>query len=97
MEKQNPRKTFRAGSVRASIWENEVRLANGEIVNMPKICVERRYKSDQGEWISSNYFNINELAKLQAAIRAAFDFLVLREPEDKSSAISPKRTPMYRL
>ena len=97
MEKQNPRKTFRAGSVRASIWDNEVKLANGEAVNMPKICVERRYKNEQGEWHSSNHFNINELAKLQAVIRAAFDFLVLREHEDESAAESPKTAAMYRV
>ena len=69
-----------------------MKLANGEIVNMPKICVERRYKNDSGEWVSSNHFNINELAKLQAVVRAAFDFLVLREPDDSSTATPGDRT-----
>ncbi len=97
MENQKPRKVFKAGSVRASIWDNEVKLDNGEVTNMPKVCVERRYKNEQGEWHSSNHFNINELAKLQAVIRAAFDCLVLREREDESAAESPKTAAMYRL
>ena len=88
MEKQTPRKTFRAGSVRASIWDNEVRLSNGETVNMPRACVERRYRHAEGEWISSNYFNVNELAKLQAVIRTAFDYLVLQEREPNASRSS---------
>ena len=83
MDKPKPKKTFRAGSVRASIWDNEVRLSNGDLTNMPRICVERRYKNDQGEWVSTNYFNINELAKLQAVIRAAFDYLVVSQ-QDKN-------------
>ena len=77
-----PRRTFRAGSVRASIWDNEVVLASGEKTNMPKVCVERRYKNDQGEWVSSNHFSINELAKLQTVVRAAFDYLVLVDQEN---------------
>ncbi len=97
MGKQKPTKSFRAGSIRASIWENEVKLDNGQVTNMPKICVERRYKNEQGEWHSSNHFNINELAKLQAVIRAAFECLVLREREDESAAESPKTAAMYRV
>ena len=83
METQKPIKVFRAGSVRASIWDNEVRLANGEIADMPKVCVERRYKTDKDEWRSSNYFSVNELAKLQAVIRVAFDYLVLRQAPEQ--------------
>ena len=81
MEKERPKKTFRAGSVRASIWDNEISLPNGETRNMPRVRVERRYKNDQNEWVSTNYFNVNELAKLQAVIRAAFDYLVVTERE----------------
>ena len=85
-EKQKPRKTFRAGSIRASIWDNEITLQSGEKIVVPRICVERRYKNAEGEWTSSNYFNTNELGKLQAVIRAAFDYLVLHEREGQSVA-----------
>ena len=83
MEPQTkPRKTFRAGSVRASIWDNELVLSNGEKTNVPKVCVDRRYKNKEGEWTSSSHFSINELAKLQTVVRAAFDYLVLAVPRD---------------
>jgi len=81
VEPQKPRKTIRAGSVRASIWDNEV-VINGQKTNIPKVCVERRYKNQEGEWLSSNHFSINELAKLQTVVRAAFDYLVLAKPGD---------------
>lgn len=86
MEKQKPRKTFRAGSVRATIWDNEVTLQNGHKTNMARVCVERRYKNPEGEWTSTNYFNTNELGRLQAVIRAAFDYLVLHERESQTVA-----------
>ena len=81
MEPKRPRKTFRAGSVRASVWDNDRMLPNGEHAIFPKVCVERRYKNEHGEWVSSNHFSINELAKLQAVIRAAFDYLTLDDQE----------------
>ena len=85
MEKQMPRKTFRAGSVRASVWDREVTQPNGEHTTMPRVCVERRYKNDQGEWVSSNYFDVSELGKLQAVARAVFDYLVLHAEEPSFS------------
>ena len=77
MNKQKPLRTFQAGSVRASVWDNQVVLKDGSTASMPRVCVERRYKNGEGEWTSSNYFNVNELAKLQAVVRAAFDWLVM--------------------
>ncbi len=42
-------------------------------------------KNDQGEWLSTNYLNANQLGKLQAVVRVAFDYVVLREPEGKAA------------
>ena len=81
MESNKPRRTFRAGSVRASVWSNDV-LINGQKTNIPKVCVDRRYKNGDGQWTSSNHFSVNELAKLQTVVRAAFDYLVLAGLED---------------
>jgi hypothetical protein len=83
MEEQKPRKTFWAGPIRASVWENEISLANGEKTTMPKVCIERRYRNGQGQWKSSNHFSINELATLQAAARVAFDYLVVGTRDER--------------
>ena len=40
---------------------------------------------------------LEQVGQLQAVIRAAFDFLVLREREDESAAESPKTAAMYRV
>ena len=44
MNKQKPLRTFQAGSVRASVWDNQVLLKDGSTASMPRVCVERRYK-----------------------------------------------------
>jgi len=62
-------------------------LPNGEHAIFPKVCVERRYKNEQGEWVSSNHFSVNELAKLQAVIRAAFDYLTLVDQESSPAPV----------
>ena len=87
---QKPRKTFRAGSVRATIWDNETTMKNGEVANLPRICVERRYKNAANEWTSTNYFNVNELGKLQAVIRAAYDYLVMHEPDEGTGLMAER-------
>jgi len=82
IENQGPKKTFRAGSVRATIWDNEVELPAIGKTNMPKVLIERRYKNSKGEWASSHNFNVNELAKLQAVIGKAYDYLLFGTQDD---------------
>ncbi len=82
MEKQKPNKTFRAGSVRASVWDNELVSSTGEKVNRPRVSIERRYKNEHGEWVSSNHYSVNELPRVQAVVQAAFNYLVLTDREN---------------
>ena len=98
MNKQKPLRTFQAGSVRASVWDNQVLLKDGSTASMPQVCVERRYKNGEGEWTSSNYFNVNELGKLQAVVRAAFDWLVMKDLNggDGSTANAMAARPVQR-
>jgi len=78
-----PVKEFRAGSVRASIWQNQVVDKNDRSFNIFAVRVERRYKDNEGNWQSSTRFMRSDLADLELVAFKAREFISLheREPE----------------
>jgi len=67
---------------------------------MPKVLIERRYKNSKGEWASSHNFNVNELAKLQAVIGKAYDYLLFGtqdDDEEKSESNEKSNFPVHCL
>ncbi|MGB2753893.1 MAG: hypothetical protein WBD75_02340 [Phycisphaerae bacterium] len=54
-------KEFRAGSVRASIWRDEVPGQGDEPFEVFSVRVEKRFKDAQGVWQSTNRFKRREL------------------------------------
>jgi len=78
-----PVKEFRAGSVRASIWQNQVVDKNDRSFNIFTVRVERRYKDNEGNWQSSMRFMRSDLADLELVAFKAREFISLheREPE----------------
>ena len=73
-----PEKEFRAGTVRATIWENTIEK-NGETFNIPGIQIERRYRDKDGEWKTTNSFQKNDLANLGIVVYEAQRYLALKE------------------
>lgn len=85
MVSEKPVKEFKAGSVRASVWENH-REKNGQKFNVQSVRIERRFRDQEGNWKSSNSFGTRELPLLQVVVAKAFEHLVLneREPNGKN-------------
>ncbi len=79
-----PVKEFRAGGVRAAIWENE-RGAGDARFTAHTISIERRFKDRDGLWKSTTSFRVEDLASLQLVAAKAFEFLTLKEraPQDE--------------
>jgi len=71
-------KTIAAGSCRAAIWENEIRV-NGSSKKMLKASVERRYKDKDGSWKSSQSFGRNEIPLAVYCLEKAFEAIVSEE------------------
>ena len=71
-------KTISAGSCRAAIWENEIRV-NGSAKTMLKASVERRYKDKDGSWKSSSSFSRNEIPLAVYVLEKAFEAIVSEE------------------
>jgi len=76
-----PIKEFRAGSVRASIWQDEVAGKDAESFSVFSVRVEKRYKDATGNWQSTTRFKRGELADLELVAFKAREFVSLNERE----------------
>ena len=76
-----PVKEFRAGSVRASIWRDEIPGQGEEPFEVFSVRVEKRYKDGQGNWQSTTRFKRGDLADLELVAFKAREFISLNERE----------------
>ena len=79
MEGKKPLRVFKAGGVRAAIWENTIEK-DGENRPVYSIQIDRTYK-DGEEWKTSNHFRLTELARVELVARKAFEFLSLKSQD----------------
>ena len=74
---------FKAGTVAAAIWENQMNI-NGRAVTVLKTTVQRRYKDkNSGEWKSSGSFGRNEIPFAIFCLQKALEEIISRQ--NKSS------------
>jgi len=76
-----PVKEFRAGSVRASIWQDEVAGKGDEPWSVYGVRIEKRYKDAQGQWESTTRFKRADLADLELVVLKGREFISLTERE----------------
>ena len=85
-----PIKEFRAGRIRASVWRREVEQDGRTIVRY-SVKVEKRYKPDDGDWQSTDYYYPEELPKVSLVAAKAYEFVTLRETDnDPDPLTGPK-------
>ena len=75
-----PIMVYRAGGVRASIFQNEVER-NGQSTPVPSVRIQRSYKASDNEWKTTDSFRINDLPKVALVASKAYEFLALTEAE----------------
>ena len=79
-----PVKEFRAGSIRAAIWRNEVQHDKGTAVRF-STKIEKRYRKKQtDEWQSTGQYFPEDLPKLAMVATKAFEYVSLKESEDNA-------------
>ena len=78
-----PVKEFRAGSVRASIWQDEM-SGKDDTFSVYSVRVEKRYKGTSGNWQSTTRFKRAGLADLELVVFKAREYISLteRQPDD---------------
>lgn len=78
-----PLKTVRVGGSIATIWENKAKNKSGDNISVFNISLERRYLDSEGEWQSTNTFNVNDIPKAILALNKAYEFLSLKEDREE--------------
>ena len=89
MTQQNkppPLKSFRAGNVQASVWENRYEK-DGETRVRYSVRIQKRYQKDENEWEKTEYYFPEDLPKLELVTRKAFAFITLKESKDIEETI----------
>ena len=69
-----PEKVFRLGLVRASVFVNE-----GQKGLFRTVKLDRRYKTEDGEWRSATRFSAGQLAAVLAVSQQALAFVMEQE------------------
>ena len=81
-----PEKKFSTGVITATVWQNQGKGRNGEIVGYRTVSLQRRYKDKNGVWQTANSMRVNDLPKASLVLQKAYEFLVLRETQESASA-----------
>ena len=82
METKNvPEKKFSTGVITATVWQNQGKGRNGEIVSYRTVSLQRSYKDKNGVWQHANSLRVNDLPRASLVLQKAFEYLVLRERE----------------
>lgn len=76
-----PEKTFRAGGISATVWQNKGQAKNGEEIDYRTISIDRNYKDKEGNWQRTNSLRVNDLPKATVVLQKAYEFLVFKEQE----------------
>ena len=67
---------FKAGTVAAAVWENQMNV-NGKSITVLKATVQRRYKDkSSGEWKSSGSFGRNEIPLAIYCLQKALEKII---------------------
>ena len=81
----NPNKTYRYGSVSASVWFNAKQMS-GEMVQIPTIKFSKAYKpADNSDWKFTNSFDAEDLLKVARLAEEVYRDLRLKGPNSDTS------------
>ena len=75
-----PIKTFRAGTVTASVWEKKTEV-NKKEVTFYNVSIVKNYKDDKDEWKQTNNFAREDLVKVALVTNKAIEFIYLTDSE----------------
>jgi len=89
-----PEKRFSAGAIVATVWQNEGKSKDGQVVGYKTVSLQRRYKDKDGNWKSAGSFRISDLPRASLVMQKAFEYLVLKEKEGNGSTVTEEEIVM---
>lgn len=78
MEKTKPEMKFRAGSISATVWNNEIKRKDGTPASFKTISLQRGYKDKDGEWKNTASLRANDLPKAVLLLNKAYEHLLMQ-------------------
>jgi len=73
-----PEKSFVAGGIVVSIWDNEVEV-EGATRSFKSVSFAKRYKDKEGNWQTSSSLRLNDIPRAIVALGKAYEHLTLRQ------------------
>lgn len=83
--KNIPEKKFSTGVITATVWQNQGRGKNGEVVGFRTVSFQRSYKDKKGVWQNSSSLRINDLPKAALVLQKAYEYSVLRGAQENAA------------
>ena len=81
-----PIKSFKAGAIYGSIFENESKF-NGVESKSYKVIVKKMYKDSKGEWSSTYSFSgFTELPKVMLVLKKCYEFLAMNMMKENNAS-----------
>lgn len=76
-----PVAVFRAGGIRAAIWENQIKK-DGQDVTTHSVAISRSYKIGE-TWKEASSYSVNDLPRVALVAQKAFEHLALKDQEQR--------------
>ena len=79
-----PEKSFKCGGCEAAVFENEIVKGGNKLV-FKKVSFQKRYKSAEGEWKSTNSLDANEIPKAILVLTKAYEYISFGSSDESDS------------
>ena len=80
-----PEKRFKSGSCEVAIFENAITTKDGRKMRIKKASFQKRYKTADGEWKSTNSLDADDIPKAKLVLNEAYKYLTLGKDAENSS------------
>ena len=84
-----PEEEYKFGAVRAAIWSNLRKTNNGNSFYSQKAVLERIYKDKDGQFKTTNSFDLNDIPKAILALTKSYEFLLTAGAKNKTNGDMP--------
>ena len=88
MAEKKPEAKFRAGSVTATVWNNEGIGKDGMPKAFSSVAFDKSYKDKDGVWKTTKSLYVQDIPKAMLVLSKAYEHLALREFVDDESAVA---------
>ncbi|MBW1772807.1 MAG: hypothetical protein JRG79_08575 [Deltaproteobacteria bacterium] len=74
-----PEKRFKCGACEVAIFENVITTKDGRKMRIKKASFQKRYKTADGEWKSTNSLDADDIPKASLVLNEAYKYLAFNK------------------